>query len=398
MVAPVRGEHFADRARLSDLIAPPYDVISDGERQRLAARDPHNIVHLILPEGNGDRYETAARTLSQWREARVLVRDAELAALVLVQEFSTPDGRAHVRSGLLAGVAVEPYAGGRVRPHERTHAGPKADRLALMRATGTMFESLFFLARDASGALSRGLSGATQGPAWAEAELDGVRSRLWRVTGPAAAGLTAAAGDVLYIADGHHRFETAVAYQALNPAARHTAGLIVPLTDPGLVVLATHRLIQGAAIPPDAAKRTFETAFAVEEVEPELNPLGLLADRRTTCLVLFPGGRTLRLSLKPGAERGTGGAGRAGQLDVSRVDALAVTPLQRLAGGTVAYSAFPREAIAQVGSGAVAAAVLLAPTRVEDVLAVADAREFMPQKSTYFVPKVPSGLLLLPAG
>ena len=396
------GEHYADLGGLSDLIAPPYDVITDAERARLA-RNPHNIVHLILPLGNGDRYAAAARTLAGWRVDGTLIRDSEPAAFVLTQEFTTPDRRTHVRTGLLAGVSVESYAAGRVRPHEKTHAGPKADRLALMTATSTMFESLFFLALDKGGGLSRALAEATQREPWARASRDGVQIRLWRVSGAGAATLTRAAGETLYIADGHHRFETAVAYRGTNPRADRTAGLIVPLVDPGLVVLATHRLIHGATIPADRATAALAGAFTVESIEAELDPLALLVDRRragTSCIVVLPGGPALLATLKAGADVRAAGTGIAAGLDVARIDALAVRPLKDLAGtgATVGYSASAGDVLGEVGSGRAAAGVMLAPTRVEDVIAVADAGEFMPQKSTYFVPKVPSGLVLLPVG
>ena len=402
LVAPIVGEHYADLRGLSGLIAPPYDVISDAERRELAARSPHNIVHLILPEGSGDRYAAAARTLEQWRATGVIIRDTEPACYVLAQEFTTPDGRIHARTGLLAGVAVESYAGGRVRPHEKTHAGPKADRLALMTATRTMFESLFFLAPDKAGGLSRALADETHREPWARAALDGVQIRLWRVSGAGAATLAAAAGDALYIADGHHRFETAGAYRGTNPRADRTAGLIVPLGDPGLVVLATHRLIIGAPVPQDRVMAALKRAFTVEAIEPELDVLALLGapQRGTSCVIALPGGVTLLATLQPDADTTPAGLGIVGELDVARIDALVVNPVRDLAGpdATVSYSASPGDVLARVGSGRVAAAVLLPPTRVGDVLAVADAGGFMPQKSTYFVPKVPSGLVLLPVG
>lgn len=396
------GEHFADLGRLEQLIAPPYDVITEPERAQFAARSAHNIVHLILPQGNGDRYAAAAKTLDAWRSAGAIVREPDPAAYVLAQEFTTDDGRSHVRTGLLAGVAVEPYSTGRVRPHEKTHAGPKADRLALLRATRTMFESLFFLAPDRAGELSRMLAAVTRAKPWARASLAGVESRVWRVTGAEATALTKAAGHTIYIADGHHRFETAVAYHGENPRADRTAGLIVPLGDPGLVVLATHRLISGGAISEEKVTAALGGAFTIEVIEPELDATALLADRArsgTSCIVALPQGHTLLLTLKPGANVSAAGTGIAARLDVARIDALVVAPLKGLAGNeaTVGYSASAGDVVSKVGSGKVAA-VMLSPTRVDDVLAVADAGEFMPQKSTYFVPKVPSGLVLLPVG
>jgi uncharacterized protein (DUF1015 family) len=264
-----------------------------------------------------------------------------------------------------------------------------------------MFESLFFLARDRAGALQAALGGAASGPPTARATLDGVRVSLWRVGGPAAVQLAAAAGTVLYIADGHHRFETAVAFRRELPSADRTVGLIVPLGDPGLVVLPTHRLVYGAPLAEGAVISALGGEFAVERVEPELDPDALLreAGRGTTAaLVSLPGGVVLSLRLKAGAQPPAPGEGPAASLDVARVDALVVARLQQLAGpgARVGYTAQTGELFNEVGGGGAAAGVMLNPTRVEDVLAVADARQVMPQKSTYFIPKVPSGLVLLP--
>jgi uncharacterized protein (DUF1015 family) len=146
LVAPFMGERYAEQRRLGDLIAPPYDVVNPEERQKLAERDPHNVVHLILPEGDEARYENAARQLEEWRAAGVLVADDKASVTVLRQEFSTPEGARLVRTGVIGGVAVEPLSAGRVLPHERTHKGPKEDRLALLEATEAMFEALFMVA------------------------------------------------------------------------------------------------------------------------------------------------------------------------------------------------------------------------------------------------------------
>lgn len=396
LVAPVRGEHYAALDRLSDLIAPPYDVISPDARQDLAGKSPHNIVHLILPAG-ADPYATARRLLRDWRDTGVLVREPRDIVCVLRQEFSTPDGRSFARTGLLAGVAAEPYSAGRVRPHEKTHAGPKADRLALLRSTGTVFESLFFLARDQQGELRAALHSVTAAAPAATAVLNGVRSTLWQVADGNAARLARLAGDTLYIADGHHRFETAGAYRQEQPGADRTVGLIVPLGDPGLVVLATHRLVAGADIPAEAVASALRSHFVLEPVEAELSPHALLQslDRTvTSCIIALRNGAVLMARLRAEADLTALGKGPASRLDVARIDRLVVAPLLELAGSgsTLGYSADP----AEVFRSRPAAGVLLNPTKVEDVLAVADAGQVMPQKSTYFIPKVPSGLLLLP--
>ncbi|MGH7700827.1 MAG: DUF1015 domain-containing protein, partial [Gemmatimonadales bacterium] len=165
LLVPFRGERYAAADRLSALLAPPYDVIAPPERAMLAARDPHNIVHLILPEagvlpagGAVDRYAHAAALLDRWRGEGVLRRDPEPAVYVLAQDFTVPTGERRTRLGMFAALSAEPYETGRVKPHERTHAGPKADRLALRRATRTGLEAVLVLAPDPDGALAAALA------------------------------------------------------------------------------------------------------------------------------------------------------------------------------------------------------------------------------------------------
>src|SRR5439155_1456424 len=163
LVAPFRGERYADGTRLSRLIAPPYDVIDPAERARLAALDADNIVHVMLPEAppgrpEDDRYRVAAEHLAAWRRNGVLRRDAEPVLYVLAQDFTLPSGQQRTRRGVFAAVAAEGYDPRRIRPHERTHAGPKADRLALMRATATNIESIFLLAPDHDRALANAVA------------------------------------------------------------------------------------------------------------------------------------------------------------------------------------------------------------------------------------------------
>jgi uncharacterized protein (DUF1015 family) len=402
LVTPISGERYRALDRLSELIAPPYDVISPSDRSALAARHPHNIVHVMLPEANGDRYTAAAKLLDQWRKEGVLQRDPEPAVYVLRQDFATPDGARYARTGVFVAVAAEPYAPGRVRPHEKTHAGPKADRLALMEATGTMLESIFLLAPDVSGQLRSLLQQATKSEPTVRADLGGVAISLWRVSGAAGEKIAAAAGSgALYIADGHHRYETAGAYRQRNARAERTIALVVPLGDPGLVVLPTHRLVVNGKVGEQEALADRGKRFAVEEVESELDPESLLAEAgrdTTAALLALPGGKIFLLRLRADADLGALGRGVTAKLDVARVDALVVAPLVKLAGqgARVEYTADPAVLFSEVAGGKAGAGVMLNPTKVQDVMEVADAGEVMPQKSTYFIPKVPSGLVLLP--
>ena len=407
LVAPLRGERYVARERLSALIAPPYDVIAKEDRARYAARDPHNIVHLILPEAppGQDRYARAAAALAEWRRDGVLQAEAAESVYVVAQDYALPSGERRTRVGMFAAVRAEPFETRRVRPHERTHSAPKADRLALLQATRTSLESIFLLAPDPDRALARALTRVTGGaPPAARAELDGVGIRLWVVSGEAAAELARLAGRAqLYIADGHHRYETAVAYAQDDPTADRVLSFIVSAGDPGLTILPTHRIIFGAGRDQAKLIESWREWFDIGRVAPCMDRVERLADLgrdRTACVVAFPGGYDAILVLKQDApldkvpDLGKSSAVRA--LDVARIETLVVQSI--LGAGTatpsLGYTADAHAAFDAVRNRGAAAAVLLNPTRVEQVIAVADAGDVMPPKSTYFVPKVPSGLVV----
>ena len=407
LVQPFGGERYRAAERLSRLLAPPYDVITPPERARLAASDEHNIVHLILPEAPGaDRYAWAAVRLAEWRRQGVLARDPDPAVYVVAQDFALPSGERRTRLGMFSAVAAEPFTTRRVRPHERTHAEPKADRLALLRATGTNLEAILLLAPDPDRALAQALARVATGIPHARAEHDGVGIRLWVVEGQPAANLAALAGRAqLYIADGHHRYETAVAYARENPRADRVLAFIVSANDPGLAILPTHRIIFGAGR--DVAKliELWRQWFDVGRVAPCADPMERLAQLgagRTACIVAWPGDYDLSLVLKPDAPLdkvpGLGRSAAVRSLDVARVETLVVGYILGAGAATpsLAYTPDARAAFDAVRKGGAAAAVLLNPPRVEQVFAVADAGDVMPPKSTYFVPKVPSGLVLRP--
>ncbi len=410
LAVPFQGERYTAVRRLSALIAPPYDVISPEERARYAARDPHNIVHVMLPEAvsNGNRYERATALLDAWRRDGVLALDGEPAVYVMAQDSSLPSGERRTRVGMFAAVSAEPYETRRVRPHERTHAGPKADRLALLRATRTNVESIFLLAPDPDRALATGLKEVTKRPPDARAELDDVRIRLWVERGEAASRFPSLASRLpLYIADGHHRYETAVAYARERPApgADRVLAFIVSAHDRGLTILPTHRIVFAGGLDPSKLIAGWRQWFDVGRVAPcadRVERLAELGRDRTACIVAFPDANDVSLVLKRDApldavpQLGVAPAVRA--LDVARVESLVVQAL--LAANTttpsLSYTADPYAAFDAVRKGGAAAAVLLNPTRVEQVFAVADASDVMPPKSTYFIPKVPSGVVMRP--
>src|SRR5258705_8003886 len=304
LVSAFRGERYAARAKLSRLIAPPYDVIDAAERARFAALDEHNIVHVMLPEAPpgrppDDRYAIAAQLVASWRAGGVLTRDAELAVYVMAQEFSLPTGERCTRRGVFAAVKAEGYGPLRVRPHERTHAGPKADRLALLRATQTNIESIFLLAPDRDRVLANAVAEVSQGKPDATAELGGVGIGLWIVRDPSRFPLPASP---LYIADGHHRYETASAYALVNRAADRVLALIVSAQDPGLAVLPTHRVIFGAGRDLERMLPRWREWFEVQPLAAGRDPVTALASLRkgrTACL-LADRSQNLSLLAQPG--------------------------------------------------------------------------------------------------
>ena len=388
------------------MIAPPYDVIDQAERARYAGADRDNIVHVMLPEAppgkpEDDRYGVAAERLAAWRRDGVLRRDARPALYVLAQDFTLPTGERLTRRGVFAAVAAEGYEPRRIRPHEKTHAGPKADRLALMRATATNIESIFLLAPDRDRALANALAVVSQGTPDATAELNGVGIRLWIVRDASRFPLP---DSPLYIADGHHRYETASAYALENPSADRVLALIVSAQDPGLAVLPTHRVIFGAGRELERLLPRWRDWFDVQPLAAGRDPVTTLASLgvdRTACLVADPA-RVLVMLLKPGAlpDRVPSLAQSTAvrELDVARIESLVVKEI--LGAGTstpiVRYVADAQEALNLVQHGGAAVSVLLNPTKVAQVFAVADAGDVMPPKSTYFIPKVPSGLVLRP--
>ena len=349
VVRPFRALRYdpAVAGGLESLVAPPYDVIGPEQREELLGRSPYNVVHLTLP----DSEEEAAARLAAWLERGVLVRDAEPACWWLAQEYVGPDGVARRREGFVAALRLESYESRVVLPHERTHAGPKEGRLRLLRATRTQLEPLFFLW---DGTIE--LDGLGEPELMADEE--GVVSRLWRLDAEFSDALVEELADAqLLIADGHHRYETALAFHDEDgtEASEWLLAVIVPTGQEGLTIFPTHRVAQSAG---DAS--------------------GTPIDRPRAHLpgpVLYRAGRYELLS-------------GDGFLDPEVVD--------RFAPGGVTYTPHREEAVATVDRGEAEAAFLLRPTRIDDVWAVARRGEVMPQKSTFFYPKLTSGLLLLP--
>jgi uncharacterized protein (DUF1015 family) len=334
-IRPFRALRY-DVPDLAAVVAPPYDVISLEQRAGYLARSPYNIVHLTLP----DSEEQAARDLASWQDEGVLVREPEPSYWWLSQDFVGPDGVARSREGFVASLHAEPYDARVVLPHERTHAGPKEGRLRLLRATRTQLEPLFFL-----------WDGTIEVDGLGEPDIRVGGDSLWRLDAEFGDALTEELADAqLLIADGHHRYETALAFGE----SPWLLAVIVPTDQEGLTIFPTHRVARSV------------NGVAGRPIDPPGDEL--------PGVVLYRDGRYELVE----------GEG----LDPEIVDTLAPEG--------VTYTPYARDAVAAVDRGEAQAAFLLRPTRIEDVWAVASRGDVMPQKSTFFYPKLTSGLLLQP--
>ncbi len=335
VVKPFRAERYDESKAgpLERLVAPPYDVLSPREREEYLARSPYNVVHLTLP----DDEEQAGRDVTDWREQGVLARDQEPGYWLLSQDYVGPDGVSRTRTGLVASLRAEPYENGVVLPHERTHSGPKEGRLRLLRATRTQLEPIFLLYEGDPLQLPE-----------REPDLQSGGDKVWRLEDAPNFENTE-----LLIADGHHRYETAVAY-AQEGGSPYLMVVLVPTEQEGLTIFPTHRIAERV----NGARGT-----PIEEPGDDLPGVVLYRD---------------------------------GKYELLNGDGLDAEIVERIAPDGVTYTPERAEAVATVDRGEAEAAFLLRPTRIEDVWTVARRGETMPQKSTYFYPKLTSGLLFHP--
>ena len=413
-VQPLRTLRYEPAAvgSMEAVIAPPYDVIDDELRAELARKSPFNVVEIDLPAADGgDPYQHAAETFEVWRQQGVLVREREPALWVLQQDYTAPDGSSRTRRGLFARVRVEDYGAGRIRPHERTHPGPKEDRLRLTRATRANLSPIFSLFPDPDGAVRGPLEEAARGEPFAEAaDHEGTRNTLWRLADPdTIAAVQRGLSDAeLLIADGHHRYETARVYaEEVGGEGEHRYVLmfLCALEDPGLTVFPTHRLLTG--MKDDTAKQlaireTLMRDFEMEEVGAEaLEPDGEVGLVQFGYMDSFHR-QPYRATLKDQAIADRALEGRPEpyrRLDTAVLEALLLQGALGMSEDDIAhlrglaYSKSLEDARSAVESGRCDAGFFLRATPVEQVREVAAAGESMPPKSTYFFPKIPTGLV-----
>jgi uncharacterized protein (DUF1015 family) len=432
-IRPFRALRF-DPSSVGDLglvVAPPYDVIDPEERRRLVARHPANVVRLDLPadevgDAPDDRYRRAARTLAGWRSDGTLRKDPHPSLYVYEQTYRVPGTDVErTQRGFFARLRLEPYGtDGGVLPHERTLSAPKEDRYKLLRATGVNTSPVVGLYDDAERSVSGLLGEVTARAAGVDlTDEDGVRHRLWAITadgtgrdGEIAGGLMAAAArGPVTIADGHHRYETALRYRderrmtrscEEDPAFDYLLMLFLEATEP-LTVLPTHRIVRAAG---QAASGLLERVGELFDVEPISSADELVAEARARALESGGKGRfglwtrdggarltARRAALRPELPPG-GDALR--HLDVTVLGAalerLVGLDAEAVASGAVGYTKSADEAVAAVETGDADAAFLLEPTPVASIEAVARDGDVMPQKSTYFYPKALTGLVINP--
>jgi len=437
-IAPLRPLRYAPQD-LANVVAPPYDVISPSERLELMARSPHNVVRLILPEGEGDaKYANAATLLATWRKEGTLVRDEQAAFYRYDQSFEPPGGGVRrTRRGFLALVRVVPFQDRVVLPHERTLSGPKEDRLKLFRATRTNLSPGFMLYRDPKRVLDGPLASGEEIAQFVTR--DGVEHRLAKVSAPEATRTIVEhiAKSSLLIADGHHRYETALFYsQELDtaeataprpylprPQHRYFMSCLCNGDDPDLVVFATHRLVHSLpAFDWDAFVHRASDLFEVTtqntdlvSAEAELAKAGRSANAflaiakanggaRKSAGAPSSGYRIALLTLRSGVDLGahpTLGQ-RPAVVRATDVAVLHSGILEHLLDisldaqvkkTNLTYLQDPKQGMAELEQGGQVLFVMN-PTPVAQVRDVAEAGEVMPQKSTYFYPKVLTGLAI----
>ncbi|MBA4179307.1 MAG: hypothetical protein C0506_01840 [Anaerolinea sp.] len=418
---PFRGLRYTPQAGpISELLAPPYDVITPAQQRALEQRNARNAVRLELAEGGEERYEKVAALLEQWKKDGAIAQDEVPMLYVYEQEF-VEAGSVFTRRALLAEVEAQPWEEGAVKPHEFTMSGPKEDRLKLLQATKTQFSPVFMIARDRAGQLTQFLESMirSQPPAVRGTTIDGDHHRLWVIE----AGryemrqLAPLLSESFYIADGHHRYETAVAYRnwlaetqtlARDHPARFAMTAIVAANDPGLVIRPIHRMVPRRA-PADWRER-LGGAFAIKavkligdatEVARELDSLLAKDASNIVALGLEPGSTHVLTLLDPGAFKARIPAGHSAEWAAIQPNVVRYGILEPLWGisdddlraGAVEYSHDTGEVREFLNSHPGSVAFMLNPVGIGSVMELADQGERMPQKSTFFHPKLGTGLV-----
>lgn len=401
---------------ISSLICPPYDVISEDERRHFIDENEHNIIRLELPRGGDDPYAEAGNILDKWIKDGILAQDDADSIYVYEEEFEEKGVKMSFK-GIICLVKLEEFSKGIILPHEETLSKAKADRFNLMKATGCNFSQIYSLYTDGGGVTGGFIDGISCGePLVTAKDASGVTHRLWRTSDPGVISAVSASfdGRKLYIADGHHRYETAINYrnylreQGLakpGDLADYVMMTLVDLDSPGLVVYPTHRVVHGienfdAELIKTRCKKYFDIMeYPREEALAHLAKAGAAGSK---AFVLYTGGRYSLLTLKdPDAlcREYSDVCRELMLLDVSVLHRLILEQImgidsEKLKNQTnLTYTRDIDEAVGLADGGA-DCAFILNPTKVTEIKTVALAGEKMPQKSTYFYPKLITGLVM----
>ncbi|MCM1298615.1 MAG: DUF1015 domain-containing protein [Firmicutes bacterium] len=421
-IRPFKGLRYTEKAgETGSLCCPPYDIVNGGEREALAARNPYNIIRLELPVLGGSDdptpYREAASTLRSWLNEEILKKDEKEGIYIYEMEFSAY-GQSHKVKGFVSLVKLEPFDKGVILPHEETLSKAKTDRFNLMKTTGCNFSQIYSLYMDEDGSAFSLVDKASQGKPDAEFTDGGnVTHRMWIVTDPVfVESLQEKFADKkLYIADGHHRYETALNYKEYAEnnleeigSSEYVTMMLVNMENSGLVVFPTHRIVRD--LPGFNYDEVCEKCREYFDITPYLNRekgeegLAKAYAEGKKAFVLFVGNNNYTLLTLKNIEAMDSllphGCKALKQLDVSVLHTLV---LERIFGIdkenmakqiNLTYTRSAQEAIEAVDQQRANCCFLLNPTRVEEIRDVAAAGDKMPQKSTYFYPKLTTGLVM----
>lgn len=418
IVIPFRGLRYNPEkvGNIADVIAPPYDVIKPEERHALEAQHPANIIRLILSQphdgdtNNANQYTRAAALLNQWIADCTFVRDSLPCYYIYDQEFNAPDRKSYTRRALIALGKLQPFDVPRdlrvILPHEKTHAGPKTDRLNLMRQCHANLSPIFLLYSDTAGDIEQALKDFTDAnpPLIQTGERFGSTHSLWCLydTQHSREIQSHFASKQLLIADGHHRYETALAFQAEMRSNGHQSTSydymmmnLVRMESPGLAVLAIHRLLHNISAESIAyVVAKLPEVFDVQKIDTLANLMQKLATLQgnSPAIGMYTQEDNYRLLIPRLAANATAYE----KLDVTLVQDTLIKELFQLdkVADHISYTAYVADAVAHVKGGAGRVALLMNPTPVAQVLEAAMADLTMPQKSTYFYPKMATGFVL----
>ncbi len=395
---------------IADVIAPPYDVIKPEERIELEAHHPQNIIRLILSQPQDDdteknnQYTRAAKLMQQWMSNNTLVQDTTPRYYIYDQSFTAPDGKHYTRRAIIALIKLEPFENKVILPHEKTHAGPKIDRLNLMRACHANLSPIFLLYQDINGDIEQIMQDFTDDnpPELDCSETFGSTHQLWCMENPDSNNKIQKlfSAKPLLIADGHHRYETALSFRdemsrqrGINTSLGYDYMMVnlVRMESPGLAVLAIHRLLSElTAEQINQAIAGMPEVFEVHELDSLSNLMAKLEAFRgkSPAVGMSTPDNKFRLLIPHSISEG--------QLDVTLVQDTIIQKLFKIEtlADHISYTAYTDDVIDHVKEGSDRVALLMNPTPVQQVLDVAKAGSVMPQKSTYFYPKMATGFVV----